>query len=244
MESFGPIAPHYDLLMSKVPYDMWADYYQLLLEQLESKPQRILDVCCGTGAVAELLSIAGYRVTGVDISAGMIEEGIRKAKLRKMAIDYHVQDAAEMTFDKTFQGAYSFFDSFNYITDPIRLAMAFKQTAKALEPGSTFIFDLNTSYAFEEGMFDQQELRPKALIKYDWKGQYDPETRIIRVAMKFWREGKEFNEVHVQRAHYHEEVLDYLSDAGFKEIHAFESYTLDPPRKKSDRIHYACKLPS
>ena len=46
MASFGPIAPHYDLLMANVPYEMWAGYYRLLLAQHELAPDYLLDVCC------------------------------------------------------------------------------------------------------------------------------------------------------------------------------------------------------
>src|ERR1035441_4263808 len=33
---------------------------------------RVLDVCCGTGYLAALLTARGYRVTGIDASAEMI----------------------------------------------------------------------------------------------------------------------------------------------------------------------------
>jgi SAM-dependent methyltransferase len=241
-ESFGPVARHYDVLMSHVPYDMWVGYYQLLLAQLDARPRRLLDVCCGTGLVAEILAGEGYEVTGFDISPHMIAEAQRKAKAQDSGIVYHVADAADLDLDDSFEGAYSFFDSLNYITEPERLRSAIARVARHLEPGGSFVFDVNTAYAFEKQMFDQREKNPKAPIQYEWTGEYDPGTRLIRVQMDFERNGQKFEEVHHQRAYEIEELTEYLREAGFGEIQIYDSYTLIPPRKKSDRLHFATVL--
>lgn len=238
MASFGPIAPFYDELMRSVPYRMWTGYYLLLLSQQNFKPRRILDVCCGTGVVTEMLHREGFEMAGVDLSAPMIEEARRKAAKKKLPIRYECEDAAEMNLDDTFDAAYSFFDSLNYITDPERLNLAIQRVAAHLKPGGSFIFDLNTAYAFDQQMFDQRQNHARAKVRYDWRGNWDPIRRIIRVEMKFWRGGEEFYEEHVQRAHSDEEVREILAGAGFREVRAYHSYTLDRPRRTSDRIHY------
>ncbi|MBS1713298.1 MAG: methyltransferase domain-containing protein [Armatimonadetes bacterium] len=241
-QSFGPVAEHYDVLMTHVPYDTWVSYYQLLLAQIGVDPVTVLDVCCGTGNVTELLAKEGYRMSGFDLSAPMIDVARRKAKERKLDIRYYVADAADFQIRETFDGAVSFFDSLNYITDPDHAARAIRQVARHLNREGTFVFDVNTAYAFEQKMFDQKESRAKAPIRYDWVGDYDPSTRIIVVNMKFERDGRTFEERHVQRAHSLDEIADWLDDAGFEEIAAFDSYTLNPPRKKSDRLHFTAKL--
>ena len=238
MASFGPIAPFYDELMRSVPYRMWTGYYLLLLSQQGVKPERILDVCCGTGTVAEMLTREGFQLTGVDLSAPMIEEARRKAKRKKLAIRYECQDASEMDLGERFDAAYSFFDSLNYITNPERLRLAIRRVARHLEPGGSFIFDLNTAYAFEAKLFDQCQLNVRAKLRYDWRGNWDPATRLIRVDMDFWKEDQTYHEEHWQRAHSDDEIRQWLSEAGFAEIRAYHSYTLDKPRKKSDRVHY------
>jgi len=242
IESFGPVARHYDLLMSHVPYDMWVGYYQLLLAQIEAHPKKLLDVCCGTGLVAELLTREGYEVTGFDISEPMIAEARQKAIEQQSGIAYHVADAADLDLDETFEAAYSFFDSLNYITDPDRFQKAIKRVADHLEPGGSFVFDVNTAYAFEKQMFDQSEVSQKAPIRYQWIGDYDPESRLIEVKMYFERDGQRFEEVHRQRAYTTDEILGYLEVAGFIEVRVYDSYTLNPARKKSDRLHLVAVL--
>lgn len=239
MSSFGPVAPYYDELMRSVPYRMWTSYYLLLLAHQNVRPKRVLDVCCGTGTMCELLVDEGMTMSGFDLSAGMIEEARRKAAKKKLPIRYEVADARTFDMGEEYEAAFSFFDSLNNILEPEGLFQAFQRVAAHLPSGASWIFDLNTAYAFEEQMFDQQS-SPRAKLKYDWIGSYDKGTRIITVDMKFRRDGEEFHEVHQQRAHPKDEVIEMLVQAGFENIRTFHSYTLNPVRVKSDRIHFTC----
>ncbi len=237
--SFSSVTPYYDSLMSSVPYQMWVGYYLLLLSQQDVHPKTILDVCCGTGTMCEMLQEEGFEMTGLDLSPGMIAEAKRKAIAKDSPIDYWCMDASAFELNRRFDAALSFYDSLNNITQPHRLQMALKRVAEHLQPGGSFIFDLNTAFAFEQHMFDQQSLKPEAPLRYKWVGDWDPATRLITVHMKFWHMGQEFEETHVQRAYDEETVREMLKIAGFENIEAYHSYTLDPPRNKSDRIHYA-----
>lgn len=228
--------------MAAVPYRMWAEYLKLLLIRQECPALKLLDVCCGTGTLAEMLTLDGYSVTGFDLSEGMIEAARAKPKAAKLGIRYEVADARSFVLDDTFEAAYSFFDSLNYIAELEGFRSAIQQVAKHLSPGGAFIFDLNTAFAFETKMFDQKDLDKKTSLKYKWEGAYDPGTRVIKVHMEFLKDGQTFQEVHVQRAHSDEEVRQALDDAGFDVVEVFESYTIRKPRRNSDRVHYSCRL--
>lgn len=238
LPSFLDIAEFYDDLMKDVPYRMWTGYYLLLLAQQNVKPHRLLDVCCGTGTMCEMLTREGRELTGFDLSETMIRVARQKAHRKRLKIRYEVADATELNLGETHEGAFSFFDSLNYITEPGRLARAIRRVSEHLDLGGSFVFDLNTAYAFEAKMFDQRNRNPRAKVRYDWRGEWDPSERIIRVHMKFWVGENEFEETHVQRAHSDEEIRAMLDEAGFDEVRCFESYGLDPPRKRSDRVHY------
>ena len=237
------MAPYYDELMRQVPYRMWVSYYLLLLSQQGVHPRRVLDVCCGTGTMCEMLTREGLSVDGLDLSASMIELARKKSRRKKMDIRYEVMDASSFEMNDTYDAAFSFFDSLNNIVEPASLQRAFEHVFAHLKPGGSWVFDMNTAYAFEANLFDQQELRPTAKLQYKWEGEWDPESRIIRVRMKFWHDGEEFDETHVQRAYEVEEVYEMLERAGFHEVRAFNSYTLNPPRYRSDRIHFTALKP-
>ena len=236
--SFAAVAPYYDELMKSVPYRMWVSYYLLLLAHQEIHPKTILDVCCGTGSMCEMLAEEGFSVEGLDLSERMVTQARRKARRKHLDIPYHVADAAKFQLNKTFDAALSFFDSLNNIIVPAQLQSAFHQVAAHLKPGGSWIFDMNTAYAFEARMFDQEHTRSNARLRYKWIGEWDPESRLITVNMRFWRNEEEFREVHRQRAYDQSEVEAMLKEAGFGHIRAFHSYTLNPPRFRSDRLHY------
>lgn len=231
--SFLDIAPFYDDLMSNIPYDTWIEYLHLVHAYAGVRPRSILDVCCGTGTMAATLQAEGYDVVGFDKSERMIE-----IARTKPGPEFLVADATDFGLGRTFDAAYSFFDSLNYIVTLEGLQRAVQHVCAHLKSGGTFLFDLNTAYAFEHRMFDQRERSRKAKVTYDWKGEYDPETRLIHVSMDFQVSGKDYREVHVQRAHSSEEVVVAMAGAGFSQIEVFDGFTLNPPTKKSDRLHY------
>lgn len=241
--SFTRIAPHYDTLMRGVPYRMWVSYFELLCEMVGHKPKRVLDACCGTGTVCRLLAAKGLSVTGVDKSSAMILAAKEKAEMTGLDITFYAQDLAEMNLPETFDTALSFFDSLNYITEPERLRAALQRIAAHLEPDGLLVFDLNTEYAFVSKLFDQEVLTKGAPVRYKWRSSYDEATKLCTVRMEFWTEDppESFTEVHVQRAHSSEEIRSWLKEAGFGDIRAYHSYSLERPRPTSDRVHYMAR---
>jgi SAM-dependent methyltransferase len=240
MSSFTSIAPYYEDLMDGVPYAMWVSYLKLLWANIDAKPRSVLEVCCGTGKLCRLLTAEGYSLTGVDLSREMI----RVARKLAPEIHFEAQDAAEMHLGESFDAAFSFFDSLNYITDPDRTALAIRRVAEHLRPGASFAFDLNTQYAFEQDMFSQEDMKPGRKVRYKWQASWDEASRICAVHMDFWAAGRHFVETHHQRAHSLDEIEAWMSDAGFVRLRFYDAYTLDPPRGRSDRIHVVGVIPS
>jgi len=245
--AFTSIAPYYDLLMRDVPYRAWVRYIEQLLRVRGTKPRRVLDLACGTGNVAELLAQAGHEVVGVDVSGPMIAQAIAKAERKRLPITYHRQDAACMRIPgPPFDLCVSLFDSVNYITDPADVQRAFHRVAEHLRPGGLFIFDINSVFALENGFFDQEHTDPRDRLRYVWRSQYDPRSRLCRVHMRFWwrdargRE-REFAETHVQFAYTVEELIAMLEAAGFVAIQTYHAYTLVPVRPSSDRIFFVAE---
>jgi ubiquinone/menaquinone biosynthesis C-methylase UbiE len=245
--AFVDVAPLYDHLMHTVPYIEWLNYLVRLLEERRAKPRQVLDLACGTGNVSELLAAEGYRVVGVDLAPGMIAQARSKAAERGLDIEYHVQDAAELDLPgRRFDLCVSLFDSLNYITDPARLAAAMARLAAHLTRNGLFIFDLNSEYALVNNFFDQGNLGTADPLRYDWKSEYFPATRLCRVRMKFWHRQSDgtdryFEEEHWQYAYRESEIVDMLRDAGFDQIAAYKAYTLRSPVRTSDRIFYVAR---
>ncbi|MEO8595216.1 MAG: class I SAM-dependent methyltransferase [Candidatus Solibacter sp.] len=111
---------------------------------------RLLDVCCGTGYLAGLLTERGHTVTGVDVSAEMIAH----ARENVPQATFHVADATRFKVSGKFDGAVSTFDSFNHILEPELLQAAFCCTAATLKKGATFVFDVLLESAYQTNWAD------------------------------------------------------------------------------------------
>jgi ubiquinone/menaquinone biosynthesis C-methylase UbiE len=245
--AFTAVTPHYDRLMRDVPYRAWVRYLKQLLEVHNAAPVRVLDLACGTGTASELLHRAGYTVVGVDLSPGMIAEARRKAKCSLFPIEYHVQNASTLDIPgPAFDLCVSFFDSVNYINVPKDLQSAFIRVAAHLKPGGLFVFDINSAFALENGFFDQENTNTDDVLRYVWRSEYEEETRLCRVHMRFFlRNGRgvdeEFREEHIQFAYTEQELRDMLDKAGFGEVATYHAYSLSPVRESSDRIFFVAR---
>jgi SAM-dependent methyltransferase len=122
---------------------------RIWLSRLPAKA-RVLDVCCGTGYLAGLLTARGMRVTGIDVSEGMIAQ----ARENVPAAEFHVAKASEFKLLGRFDGAVSTFDSLNHILNVEELEECFGRVAKALKPGSPFAFDVLLESAYHTNWAD------------------------------------------------------------------------------------------
>jgi ubiquinone/menaquinone biosynthesis C-methylase UbiE len=71
-----------------------------LRSSLPEPPADIVDLGCGTGSLSVLLAEDGHRVTGIDLSAKMIDAATAKAVESKVAATFRVGDASEPDLDR------------------------------------------------------------------------------------------------------------------------------------------------
>ncbi len=106
-----------------------------------NKALKILDIGCGTGRHAIELTKRGYHVTGVDLSGSQLARAREKAKDAGLSIDFHEQDARDLSFNSEFdlaimlcEGGFSLME-----TDEMNFAIL-KSAARALKARGKFIF--------------------------------------------------------------------------------------------------------
>jgi SAM-dependent methyltransferase len=76
------------------------DIHGVVIDRLDPRTgQRLLDLACGTGAVAELAAERGAEVVGVDIAPALIEQARQRAAERGLQIEYLVGDAEALGVD-------------------------------------------------------------------------------------------------------------------------------------------------
>ncbi|MCZ7652481.1 MAG: methyltransferase domain-containing protein [Thermoanaerobaculia bacterium] len=124
-----------------------------LVEALALAPgARVLDVGCGTGRHAIELARRGFRVTGIDLSAGMLAEARRKAEAVGVEVDFRQADATRFTVDAPHDAAICLCEgAFGLLgrgDDPIEQPLAIlRRIAAALAPGAPCLFTVLNGYA-------------------------------------------------------------------------------------------------
>lgn len=144
-EVFDSYARYYDLLNADKNYEAEANYVLEHVQRHIAKPQRILELGCGTAAHAEYFSKAGYSVRGVDMSEAMLARArVRKDKLPPdigSRLSFSHGDIRTIRLDETFDVVISLFHVMSYQTSNDDLAAAFEAAAVHLRPGGVFLFD-------------------------------------------------------------------------------------------------------
>jgi len=77
---YGRFARYYDLIYSGKDYERETRIIMDLVKRAGVKGRDLLDVGCGTGRHAVLLSEKGFKVTGIDLSPEMLKIARRRSK--------------------------------------------------------------------------------------------------------------------------------------------------------------------
>jgi demethylmenaquinone methyltransferase/2-methoxy-6-polyprenyl-1,4-benzoquinol methylase len=97
---FNDIAPSYDKLNHILSLNIDKSWRRKAVRRIcAAQPQHVLDVACGTGDFAIALAKAGVpRVTGIDISEGMLDVARAKVKEQDLHIELQTDDSEHMSF--------------------------------------------------------------------------------------------------------------------------------------------------
>ena len=100
VQMFNDIAPTYDKLNHLLSLNVDRSWRRKAVRRImESQPQRLVDIACGTGDFAIALAKAGIpEVIGVDISEGMLEVGRQKVAAEGLQIELRVDDSEALSF--------------------------------------------------------------------------------------------------------------------------------------------------
>lgn len=136
----------------------------------------VLDVGCGTGRHAVELARRGYRVTGVDVSAGMLAQARRRAGDEGVDVQWIESDAQRFSVPDAFdaviclcEGACGLLGSGD---DPIGQPRSIiENAAGAMKPGARCVFTVLNGFALarkytqagvEDGLFDPLALTERS----------------------------------------------------------------------------------
>jgi demethylmenaquinone methyltransferase / 2-methoxy-6-polyprenyl-1,4-benzoquinol methylase len=136
IELFAPLAETYDRYARLLSFGQDGRWRGFLVSRIEAGPgDTILDVACGTGAVAlELVRAYGCRVVGIDQSPEMLAAGRSRicSAGRAGLIELREGRAEDLPFPEASFDAFTFTYLLRYVDDP---GATLQELARVVRPG-------------------------------------------------------------------------------------------------------------
>jgi SAM-dependent methyltransferase len=111
------------------------------LLRLIKPPGRVVDLGCGSGILADIVSRAGFETRGYDISPAMVDLATKNAP----HASFEVSPALDVELPANTAAVTAIGEVLNYATDPRHdLDAILEHVHQALRPGGLFLFDVAT----------------------------------------------------------------------------------------------------
>ena len=147
---------HYHRLYSHRDQAEARAFVDRLIDRLEpARGASMLDLGCGSGRHARCLAARGFRVTGLDLSAGSLA---RARSHRGADVRYLEQDMRQPFGTKAFDLVLSLFTSFGYFEDARDHSRVIGNIAAALASGGTLVLDYLNSRHVEQRLVASEEV--------------------------------------------------------------------------------------
>jgi SAM-dependent methyltransferase len=224
---------YYDEIYSKKDYKFEVD---TILSMIDYKPNRILDIGCGTGNHTMEFFNRGFKINGIDNDPKMID--VAKTKNPDIfAWHYHPFYPGQF---KNFDLSISMFNVINYIDDLEELINFFESTF--FLTNKNFIFDCWNGVA---AMIDL----PKRIWKEDGKFKIhinptiDLMNQTVEIENKIYRNEVSFNYNYKQTLWTPRILKEILKMVGFRKVEMFEWMNTDfKATEKAWKIMVKCDI--
>jgi SAM-dependent methyltransferase len=248
METYQKLCTEfYDLDKPHVPGDA-LEFYMHYAAKAEGL---ILEPMCGSGRFLIPMLEQGYAVEGLDSSLHMLKACMKKCAEKKLEPILYSQFVSDMSLDKQYSLIFIPSGSFGLITDVKVAQQCLKIFYDHLLPNGKLVIEIETLHAVPKhlgiwhGKLVDKPDGSKILLNS--LPLYDPTSQILRTLQRYELiDGNAVIQSEIEdfklRLFQHEELDNWLEDAGFKDkdITHFKAYGLGQPGDQDEVVIYEC----
>lgn len=241
--SYETFAFVYDEVMDSSLYQQWLDFSN---RHFPKETERILELACGTGALAIAFSKAGYNVTALDLSEDMLSVASERAVEQEASVQFVSGDMMDLSEVGLYQGITCYSDSLCYMEDEHAVQQVFDTVYEALEEGGVFLFDVHSIYQvttiFPEYSYHYQTDE----FAFLWDSYVGDEKYSIEHFLTFFLKNQQnnqftrYDELHKERTYPIETYILLLENAGFSNLKVYSDFSDEEPSEESARWFFVC----
>ncbi|WP_412062699.1 class I SAM-dependent DNA methyltransferase [Rubrivirga sp. IMCC45206] len=244
---YDALAAGYDAVMAHVDYPAWAAYVQSLIRRHHPEAETLVELGCGTGALAVALQPqgpppSGYDYRAFDGSEPMLVVAREAARLSGRRVAF-----APLRFGEPIPGdpadvVVLVYDGLNYLLSIVEVEALLASIRDALAPGGIAILDQSTpanSVNHADGFHDEGETDAFSYVR---TSSYDEDTRLHTTGFELTlADGTVASETHVQRAYTLDEVAEAIEASGLAVEAAYDGFGSDAADETADRVHWVLR---
>ncbi|MCP4658101.1 MAG: class I SAM-dependent methyltransferase [bacterium] len=132
----------YSFLFAQERFEKAQDQIEKLIRLVEFSGTRVLDLPCGPGTHAVPLAALGYRTTGVDLSAFLLERARARADDAEVEVEWIREDMRDFCRPDTFDLATNLFSSLGFFDDQEDNQRVLQNLCRSLRPGGVCVLDM------------------------------------------------------------------------------------------------------
>lgn len=217
-EGYDPVAKFYnDNLAPQFLKNLTPAIEKLLLPHLVNEAH-ILDVGCGNGYLANYLIMKGHKVTGIDLSQGMLNY----AKINAPEAELLIGNAVNLDFlSTTFDGIIST-GVLSHIMNIEEVNCVFQNIYKALKKNGIFMLNMFLEEMYQQNWNDNLLFSKSEECVWTAHATHEPIDKIGNINFTIFSliedQWKRLDMTFIDRIYTKDEIMSNLKKVGFREI--------------------------
>lgn len=232
----------YDEVMDTSLYQRWLDFS---IAHLQGKKE-VLELACGTGALAVAFAKEGFNVTALDLSEEMLMIASERAQENEVNVQFVLGDMLDLAEVGSYEAVTCFSDSICYMQDEMQVQEVFDGVYQLLETDGIFIFDVHSTYQMDEVFPNYSYHYQTDDFAFLWDSYKGEEEHSVEHFLTFFVKNEEGlfireDELHQEKTYPLAAYQMMLENAGFQKVETYADFIDSEPNEKSRRWFFVCQ---